>query len=342
MGRLTIKIALIGAAGVSWSAMAVAQDVPPPATTDSADSQNGIGDIVVTAQRRAESLQRAAVAVDVVSGDAILNAGVSKSSDLQNLVPSLQITGGGGSNTSFFLRGVGTFSNNSYSDPAIAFNYDGVYVGRPAGSSGVFYDLERVEVLKGPQGTLYGRNATGGAINVIPARPKIGETSGFLSAGYGNYNAFNAQGAINIATSATSALRLSGTIVDRNGYLSDGTSDDKGYALRGQFLADLTPDLTVRIAADYYKQNGNGGGTNFTDRIIYNPVAQTYIIQPSGLDRNVGLLDPRSGAFLSHTFLGLSGNLQQPLQRAPFLDNSSLGHTDSATGLSPLPSEWHP
>ena len=67
------------------------------------------------------------------------------------------------------------------SDPAVAFNYDGVYVGRPSSTTGVFYDLDRVEVLKGPQGTLYGRNATGGAINVMPAQPKIGELGGYAS-----------------------------------------------------------------------------------------------------------------------------------------------------------------
>ena len=77
----------------------------------------------------------------------------------------------------FFLRGVGNATVNAYSDPAISFNYDGVYIGRPSSTSGVFYDLQRVEILKGPQGTLYGRNATGGAINVIPNRPKLGDTS---------------------------------------------------------------------------------------------------------------------------------------------------------------------
>jgi outer membrane cobalamin receptor len=98
---------------------------------------------------------------------------------------------------------VGNNTVNAYSDPAIAFNYDGVYIGRPSSTSGMFYDLARVEVLKGPQGTLYGRNATGGAINVIPNRPKLNSTGGEVSAGYGNYNWLTLQGAVNLPWART-------------------------------------------------------------------------------------------------------------------------------------------
>ncbi|WP_168074849.1 TonB-dependent receptor [Caulobacter sp. SSI4214] len=298
---------------------------PGGAVAAQAPETTGLQEIVVTAQRRSESLQRAAVAVNVLSSAAITNAGVTKAADLQNIVPALQVSNNGGSNSSFFLRGVGTYSNNSYSDPAIAFNYDGVYVGRPAATSGVFYDLERVEVLKGPQGTLYGRNATGGAVNVIVTKPKLAENSGYIDAGYGNYDAFTAQGAVNIATSENSALRISGIGISRKGYLSDGTSDDKGFAFRGQFLADVTPDLTIRLSADYYHQSGRGGGANFTERTVYTSPTRTYVLQPSGLGPEVGLLDPRSGLFKSQTFADLSGSFQLPLQARPYVDNTSWG-----------------
>lgn len=322
------------AAASDQASLVAAQSDTAAATQSKAGT--GLGDIVVTAQRREESLQRAAVAVDVLSAADMTGAGVTKAADLQNLVPSLQISNNGGSNASLFLRGVGTYSNNSYSDPAIAFNYDGVYIGRPAGSSGVFYDLERVEVLKGPQGTLYGRNATGGAINVIPARPKIGETNGYVTASYGNYDAFLGQAAINLATSDHSALRVAGTVIERDGYLSDGTSDDKGYAFRGQFLVKPSPDLSIRLAADYYKQNGKGGGANFTDRILYDAGTQIYTIVPSGLGAQVGSFDPRSGAFLSGTFAGLSGTFLTPIPVRPYLDNSTIGVTAELNWTSPL------
>ena len=130
-------------------------------------SSEGLEEIVVTAQRREESLQKAAVAVTAVTGDDLTKSGITETANLGRLVPSLVVQPTGGT-TSFFLRGVGTNSQNSFAENAVAFNFNGVYVGRPTAPAGVFYDLERVEVVKGPQGTLYGRNATGGAINVIP------------------------------------------------------------------------------------------------------------------------------------------------------------------------------
>ena len=125
-------------------------------------------------------------------------AGVSSAANLNAVAPSLSVTQGGGATTSFFVRGVGNFTNNAYSDPAVAFNYDGIYVGRPTSTGSTFFDLERIEVLKGPQGTLYGRNATGGAVNVLPAKPVIGQTMGAASLGYGNYKAFEGEAMLNL------------------------------------------------------------------------------------------------------------------------------------------------
>jgi len=115
------------------------------------DPNGGLADIVVTAQRRAETAQRAAVAIDVVSPQELTRAGVVTATMLNATVPALTVQQGGGANTTFFVRGVGNFTNNGYSDPAIAFNLDGIYLGRPTSTTGTFFDLERIEVLKGPQ-----------------------------------------------------------------------------------------------------------------------------------------------------------------------------------------------
>ena len=306
------------------------QNVPPAGTTgetaavDPVEAQ-GLTDIIVTAQRRSESLQRAAIPVDVVTGDTLANSGVTTSGQLGQIVPSLAVQNNGGANTTFFLRGVGNFTVNGYSDPAIAFNYDGVYVGRPTSTSGVFYDLERVEVLKGPQGTLYGRNATGGAINILPARPKAGELSGFATASYGNYDALNLQGAINLPMGERGALRIAGNLVSRNGYLSDGMSDEKTQAVRIQMLARLTPDLTVRIGGDWSHNGGRGVGSAYATSFRYNPVAGQFVVTPSGLPVSAGLYDPRSVAYRRTLFAGLPGRTLGALDPNVYQDNSFIG-----------------
>jgi iron complex outermembrane receptor protein len=124
-----------------------------------------LGEVIVTAQRRSESAQHAAIPLSVIDGAALVSAGVTQADALNELAPALSIQPSSTGNL-IFIRGVGNFTVVATSDPAVAFNYDGVYVGRPTSTTGVFYDLQRVEILKGPQGILYGRNATGG---VLPA-----------------------------------------------------------------------------------------------------------------------------------------------------------------------------
>ncbi len=223
--RILLLASTAAIAFLPSAAMAQAVQADVPAETV------GLADIIVTAQRREETAQRAAVAMNVIGGTDVTNANVTQVATLSSLVPALTVQQIGGS-TSVFIRGVGNFSAAVTSDPAVAFNYDGVYVGRINSTNGTFYDLARVEVLKGPQGTLYGRNATAGVINVIPTQPKPGEFSGYVTASYGNYNALAAEAAINIPVGENGAVRISGTITDRDGYLSDGVSDDKTHGVR--------------------------------------------------------------------------------------------------------------
>ena len=311
------------------SAAGQAQDAPVADISGDANdvpaADAGLNEILVTAQRREESAQRAGIPIDVATGDEVLTQGITQASDLGKLAPALDVQGGGGANVSFFVRGVGNFTVNGYSDPATAFNYDGVYLGRPTSASGVFYDLDRVEILKGPQGTLYGRNATAGAVNVIPAKPRLGEVSGFAVASYGNYDALNLQGAVNVPLGPTAAFRLSGNMVERDGYLSDGTSDEQTEALRGQVLVDITPDFTARIAADYSHTGGMGVGSSYYGRYAFNPMAGSYTFVPSGLDDSVGLFDPAAQAYRQTLFIGLSGRNAAPLDPDIYQDNSYYG-----------------
>ncbi|PZN34785.1 MAG: TonB-dependent receptor [Proteobacteria bacterium] len=221
-------------------------------------SMIGLEEVVVTAQRREESAQRAAIAITAVTGDALTQSSVTQATDLTRLMPSIQVAPAS-SLTQIYLRGVGTFAANAFAEQGVAFNVDGVYLSRPAAPAGVFYDLERIEVLKGPQGTLYGRNASGGAVNVITAKPVIGETGGFVHAEFGNYSAVKSSAAINLAVNDHAAFRLSGQYVERDGYFNDGYDDEDSYGLRAQFRLD-TERMDFTIMADYAHVGGQGSG----------------------------------------------------------------------------------
>ena len=307
------------------------------ASANAAPDQKGLGDIIVTAQRRSENLQRAAVAVSVVQGADLVAAGITQPGRLGELAPALTVQPSS-TGSLIFLRGVGNFTLTPNSDPAIAFNYDGVYIGRPTSTNGLFYDLDRIEVLKGPQGTLYGRNATGGAINVIPAQPKLGELSGYATASYGNYNAVVAEGAVNLPLSERGALRVSAGTSRHDGYLNDGTSDDKTTSLRVQLKAALTPALTVRVAGDYSHVGGIGAGVSYVSNYNVNPAGGYFTVKPAlGLDE--GLYTPAAQAYRSTIFLGLSGRREDAIAPYPFQRNNFYGanaQIDYETGAGTL------
>ena len=284
-------------------------------------NSTGLGDIIVTAQRQAESSQRAAIAINVVGGADLVNNGITQPERLNSLVPALTIANVGPSATSF-IRGVGNFSVSQTSDPAVAFNYDGVYVGRLTATSTTFFDTDRVEVLKGPQGTLYGRNATAGAINILPTQPKIGEVSGYSTLQYGNYNALSVEGAVNLPIGATGALRISGIINNRDGYYRDGTSDDKSQGLRLQIKANLTPDVTARIAFDYEHLGGLGSGLTYLNTYACSAATPTTpgvtphcVVRPTGISRADGNTSLASNAFWTSLLSGVAGRYRDPFPR---------------------------
>ncbi|GLS98908.1 TonB-dependent receptor [Sphingobium jiangsuense] len=312
---------LLGTAAIIMTIPQVAS-AQGQAADDSASS-GGLEAIVVTAQRVQENLQRAAVAVDVVSGGDLVDAGITDAGRLGDLVPAVTVEKLGTGNV-IFMRGVGNFTVVSVSDPAIAFNYDGVYIGRPTSTQGSFFDLQRVEVLKGPQGTLYGRNATGGAINVIPQRPKLGEFSGYATASYGNYDEIIAEGAVNVPMGDNGALRVSGNVIDRDGYYRDGTNDEKSWALRVQMMAELTPELTVRVAADYTDQGGVGTGSGYVGRYQYTGPGG-YVFIPFTGSQADGIYSDASQAFRRVALAGPAGSPVGPLEYYPYRNNQHFG-----------------
>ncbi len=298
---------------------------PLTALAQASANQFQLEEVMVTAQRREQSLQDVGLAVNALSGEQILNNGITDSQQLGDLLPALKVGGGGGANTTFFVRGVGNFTVNGYSDPAMAFTYDDVYIGRPTSAQNFFFDIQRIELLKGPQGTLYGRNATAGAINVIPVKPSFDEVSGFISASFGNYDTVNTQGAINIPVNDHSALRFSAMVAQHDGYLNDGTSDEDRTALRAQYLTDIGDNLSVRIAADYAETGGKGPGASYAGSYALNRATGDYEYTPTGFAADEGLYSPASQAYRETLFLGITGRNVTPLSNEPYMDNDAYG-----------------
>lgn len=246
---------------IASSAAAHAQTVAPSGVTGSAptavqDDGQGIGDIVVTASRRSDTVQKSALAITALSGDLLARQGISQPEELNKLATGLTISKNGAS-TQVFLRGVGSFAVSSYADSAVAFSVDGVFYGFPTAIAGSFYDLQRIEVLKGPQGTVYGRNATAGAINLLPNRPTF-DTNGNVSVDVGNYGLFKIDGAVNLPLSDTLAVRASGYRTRRGGFFTDGYGNDVGEAFRLQALYRPTDRLSVLLAGEYSYIGGTG------------------------------------------------------------------------------------
>ncbi len=205
-----------------------------------ADDSTGVRDIVVTAQRRSENLQSVNIAATAVSGDDLASKAVVRQLDLQNIAPGLSIVKAG-LTESVNIRGIGLASGSPQVANGVASYLDGVFQ-PPIVSTGSFYDISTIEVLRGPQGTLVGSNSTGGAIFINTNKPKLGQTSGAVNLEFGSFNQLGANVAVNLPIADTLAVRFSGLVSKRDSYYTDiGTSGNTPDSLseqdvRGQIL----------------------------------------------------------------------------------------------------------
>ncbi len=179
-------------------AQAALNDAPAPDVATSDKTASPGGDIIVTAQRRSESIQKVPLAITALSGDQLVSRGITNSADLGRAVPNLQVNSAfGETEPNFSMRGISVANEyNANQVSPIGVYVDDVNMVSRASQGVGLYDLERVEVLRGPQGTLFGRNTTGGAINFITRTPTLSGSRGYGEAGYGNYDTYTAQGAI--------------------------------------------------------------------------------------------------------------------------------------------------
>lgn len=231
----------------------------PVATEAPADTaETNDNEIVVTASRRERTLQDTPIAVSVTTGATIEQAQIRDLVDLQSVVPSLRVAQfASSSNTNFFIRGFGNGANNPGIEPSVGVFIDGVYRSRSAAQISDLPNVQRIEVLRGPQSTLFGKNASAGVISIITQRPQF-DFGGSASLTYGNFNTFVAKAGITGPITDTIAFALSGNYNRRDGYARDLTLDRKvnnrnRYDVRGDLLFKPNDDLSVRIIGDYSK-----------------------------------------------------------------------------------------
>jgi outer membrane receptor protein involved in Fe transport len=220
----------------------------------------GANDIVVTATRRSETVQNVPIAITAVNAELLRDAGVADVRDLEQLAPSLQTSTGqsAATGTSIFIRGIGTAGDNPGFEPAVGVFVDGVFRSRAGVALSELPELERVEVLRGPQGTLFGRNTSAGALSVFTAKPQY-EFKGFVEGVYGNLDARELRGAVTGPVTEQLALRLDGGIRKRDGYIRDINSDREINSInrwfaRGQALFE-NGTTSVRVIGDYARTN---------------------------------------------------------------------------------------
>lgn len=248
-------------AGVSALALSISAPTISAQESDQDDSRR-LSTVTVTATQRTESIQDVPIAVTALNPEILERAGVADVTSLDSVAPSFSMnssdttTGG----TTLRIRGVGTTGNNIGLESSVGVFLDGVYLSRPGVALGDLLDLEQIEVLRGPQGTLFGRNTSAGALNIKTKRPDLDAFEGFANATLGNHNLVNLQGGVNIPiVEDTFAVRVSGAIRERDGFvrgLNGAESHDRDRTvLRGQALLDLDDRGTFRAILDYSEAN---------------------------------------------------------------------------------------
>jgi iron complex outermembrane receptor protein len=287
----------VGILALAWASSATAQnaaasgggtDSPAPQATaqdtpgNADESEGGIGDIIVTAQRRSQRLQDVPLSVTAATGEQLRELNVTDTGRIELLTPGLTWGNDSGARAWPSLRGVETANGEANGEPAIAFFVDDIYKSRNAQANVPLVDIARVEVLRGPQGTLFGRNSTGGAINIITNAPETDRLSYGLEGTYGSFDNIRVEGFLNAPLGANTAGRVAFTRHRRDGYLRNlGTGGDANdqnmWYFRGALRHATGPfDVTARLSSLNVDRNGAGA---FTSKVL----GQTYTVgTPSG------------------------------------------------------------
>jgi outer membrane receptor protein involved in Fe transport len=342
MQQTTFKCVLLMSCALTIPGLALAQTAPtqasPPEVNPPAATQPETDEIVVTAQRRAQSVNSVGMAINVVSGADLANRRIDTVRDLAISVPGLRFNDLGGGVPVYSIRGVGFNENSLMATSAVGVYRDDVALPFPVMTRGPLYDLERTEVLKGPQGTLFGRNATGGALNFITRKP-TDSFEGYATASYGRFDTAEAEGALNVPLASGVGLRISGKAVrsdkgwqrslSRDARL--GEKDQTG--LRGTLKADVGGNLSLLATVDWWRDRSD---TLAPTIVRINPQTPTNLAvvniftQYAVVDRShdIRAADWTRGRSYRYDMENVTASFSASLQLAPDLTLTSLSSYD--------------
>nr|WP_137677857.1 TonB-dependent receptor [Parerythrobacter lutipelagi] len=249
-------LAGVAALGLALPGVAAAQDMDDEAEAEEPAFDDDI--IIVTATKREQTLQETPISVSVTSGETLEQAQIRDVLDLQTVAPSLRVSQlQNSSSSTFIIRGFGNGDNNFGIEPSVGVFIDGVFRSRSASSLNDLANVQRIEVLNGPQSTLFGKNASAGVISVITRKPQF-DFGGSIEASYGNYNNIQVKGDVTGPITDAIAFSIDGSYNKRDGYgtivnLGSDVNDRNRWTARGQLLIEPTSNLSIRAMADYSK-----------------------------------------------------------------------------------------
>ena len=231
-----------------------------PTNAPPSQPESYAGDVVVTAQRQSQTLQSVPIAVSAFTAENLEKQQIDNASDLQLTLPNITFSKGNFTGSTFTIRGIGDLCVGISCDAATAIHLNGSPLLATRIFETEYFDLERVEVLRGPQGTLFGRNATSGVINFITAKPRTDKFAASAEAEYGNYDSIRAKAMINLPLSETLAVRVAGFYLNRDGYTKNLFNDTRidgrnMYSVRGSLRWEPTIDTTVDLTGSYFRED---------------------------------------------------------------------------------------
>ena len=305
MGKFVSGVC-VGAIAIATAAPATAQTTAaqsttaPQASSAAAPATTGIADIVVTATRRSESLQKVPISITALSGNELTQANVVNLQDVGTLSPGVQIQPQFKPGDAIFqIRGQVQADSAPSIDASVGVYFDDVYIGRSSGSLTNLVDVSRVEVLKGPQGTLFGKNTTGGAIRIVSNAPTQ-ILGGYASGEYESFDHYRLTGVVNVPAGDTLAFRFAGQYDKKNGGYETNTVNNtkvdklETYSFRGSMLWTPTTRMRLLVEGDYSKITGGGLPAHLR---YYNPVNGPYTALEVALESGQYDFAPTGAAF---------------------------------------------